>query len=441
MTASDSGRPDRQRTLRRDPRVEPCAAGRRPARDVPQARRLPGRGRHRRASRPSPGRSRSSSPLPSSRSYTSWRTRTGSPASRCSTPPGPSPSSSSRSPARRTRRTPTWCAGARRSPTRAAMTSWPAWSGCSATRSACGPSSIEPALDLTRRFVPHAVVSDHARFRQWLRQALAAARETGTATLARARALRLYAYEGRFGDSVAAAEAVAEARAVYDACSEDVRGSDGRDLGVLLDEVRGDWCCGRRGDAAAATAALTHRHPRRRREPGPAPGPDQHAWPISGRGRRHRRRARLEVELAPARPRRAATSAAPSCRDGTRPAACASSARPDEALAAMETTIPAFLTESPLPRLLPVAAEDCAAILVDSAEPPTRPGCGARPRGPATVRRCRWRRAGGRDGRGARTRSRRARAPGGDELVAAARDDDLEDTLRGVVGAATSLTA
>jgi hypothetical protein len=28
-----------------------------------------------------------------------------------------------------------------------------------------------------------------------------------------------------------------------------------------------------------------------------------------------------------------------------------------------------------------------------------------------------------------------------DELVAAARDDDLEDTLRGVVGAATSLTA
>ena len=74
-----------------------------------------------------------------------------------------------------------------------------------------GADLVEPALELTSRFVRDAVVSDHARFRRWLAQALAAARDTGAVTLARAQALRLYAYEERFDGPAVAADVVAEA--------------------------------------------------------------------------------------------------------------------------------------------------------------------------------------------------------------------------------------
>ena len=298
---------------------------------------------------------------------------------------------------------------------------------------------VEPALGLTSRFVRDAVVSDHARFRLWLRQALAAARDTGAATLARAQALRLHAYEETFEDATAAAEVVTEARAVYDALDDAVRGSDaGRDLGVLLREVEALalWWG---GDAAAATEALTTT----------LAGDVSPALRLDLTNTLGRVRAgvgdtdgalQLEVELA--RLARAAGHL-PLALLSEMNSACSlrELGRPDEALAVMESAVPAFLVESPLPRLLPVAAEDYAAILVDlgrAADAALLWGAaqGARERYdlPAESAQAEETAAVGDLGR-ARLGDR------WEELVADGRDLDLEDTLRDVVGGPTNLTA
>ena len=112
--------------------------------------------------------------------------------------------------------------------------------------------------------------------------------------------------------------------------------------------------------------------------------------------------------------------------------------RPDEALVAMENAIPAFLIESPLPRLLPVAAEDYAAILVEVG----RAADAARLWGaPGDRERYDWRRRVRRPRRsprctnGARGARRRVGRAG-----CARRTDDLEETLRAAARGGTSLT-
>ena len=114
--------------------------------------------------------------------------------------------------------------------------------------------------------------------------------------------------------------------------------------------------------------------------------------------------------------------------------------RPAEALGVMESAVPAFLIESPLPRLLPVAAEDYAAILVDVG----RAADAARLWGAAQGARERYdlpaESAQAEETAAVGDRGRAELGDAWDELVASGRTVDVEEALRATAQRGTSLT-